>query len=240
MADDEAREEQAAELEALEAIFGDDDFQLLDADDNGCARFQVELSEDDDGGDGLRVRLIFTHTPNYPRESIHVVAHPLSGVSAPGRKQLQTHLEEVASNSIDMPAAFTLCEAARDWMTEHGGGGGGGAGTENSVGGGYRTADNDKDDGNKFETMDSTQTEKVEVVSSKAIGTPVTVESFATWREAFVRLMDEKKSQAQRERERDAGSKLTGREFFESRTVVVSAESASFWESEANQLEAEG
>lgn len=237
MADDEAREEQAAELEALEAIFGDNDFQLLDADDNGCARFQVELSDDDDGGgDGLRIRLIFTHTPTYPRMSIHVVAHPLSGVSAPGRKQLQTHLEEVASNSIDMPAAFTLCEAARDWMAEHGGSG---AGTVNSVGGGYKTAGNDNDD-NKFETIESTQTEKVEVVSSKAIGTPVSAESFATWREAFVRLMDEKKSKAQRERERDAGSKLTGREFFESRTVVVSAESASFWESEANQLEAEG
>lgn len=235
MADDEAREEQAAELEALEAIFGDEDFQLLDADGNGCARFQVELSDDDDGGNGLRVRLIFTHTPTYPRESIHVVAHPLSGVSAPGRKQLQTHLEEVASNSIDMPAAFTLCEAARDWMAEHGSGG---AGTENSVGGGYKTAGNDDEDDNKFETIESTQTEKVEVVSSKAIGTPVTVESFATWREAFVKLMDEKKSQAQRERERDAGSKLSGREFFESRTVVVSAESASFWESEANQLEA--
>lgn len=233
MADEEAREEQAAELEAVEAIFGTD-FEQLDNNDAkavGCARFQVTLN-DIDTPDKAAVRLTFSHTPTYPQAMpIRAVAHPLCGISAPQRKALQAHIDQVAKDSVGMPAAYTICEEAREFIVSQQGGGGGDE-DEDGEGGGGKS-------GSKFETLDSTQRDKVEVISSKAVGTPVTVETFADWREAFLQeFVYNGKTKEDVEKE-EGGEKMTGREFFESRTVVVTEESASFWESEANLVDAE-
>lgn len=223
MNDDDVREEQAAELEAVEAIFGDD-YQLLEeATEASGARFQVELADDADAD--VRMRLMFTHSRLYPRESLHVVAHALGGVSATQRKVLQMQLDEVAAESPDMPAVYAVCEATRDWLAEHV--------VDAPADGGA----DDSEQASKFETLDSTQQERVEVISSKSVGTPVNEDTFNRWRDAFLAELAAAMSGDQIDRASD--TKMTGREFFESRTVVVSAESASFWESEASQMEAE-
>lgn len=221
--EDELREEQAAELEALEAIFGDDYSLLEEPTKMAGARFQVELADDADNN--VRIHLVFTHTPKYPHERVLVVVNALSGVSGSRRKVLQTHLDSVAEDSIGMPAAYSICEAARDWLAEH------------VVGGVDDDDGKGQDEASKFETLDTTQQERVEIISSKSVGTPVTIENFQQWRENF--LQDLKASKTKEQIELETNTKMTGREFFESRTVVLSEKSASFWESEASQLEGE-
>lgn len=232
MADEEAREEQAGELEAVEAIFGED-FKLLEAADEVTgtgARFLVNVSADTmDGADehstsAARVRLEFTHTKTYPKEPVSVLVNILSGLTALDRKQLQTVVDSVAADSIDMVSVFPICDAARDWLCDHSSGpaSSSGAGLTSGAGLGPESE-------SRFETIDITTTDKVEVISSKAVGTPVTKETFEQWRTEFLAEMKDTKDAAQRE----DTQKMTGREYFESKIVVVSAESESFWEAEA-------
>lgn len=222
--DEETREEQATELEALEAIFGTDYTLLEEATNESGARFQVGLTDDTDVD--VKIRLVFKHSETYPRQPITLVMHSLGGVSAPRRRLLQGYLESVAQDNVDMPAAYTICEAARDWLVH------------NVVqAGGSAHAGEEEGREHRFETLDSTQSERVEVISSKAVGTPVTVETFAAWREKF--MIEVEMQRSREEIDRRNSDKVTGREFFESRTVVVSAESESFWEAEAFQMESE-
>lgn len=214
------KEEQAAELEALEAIF-DADFRLVEpATDSSGARFEIDLN--DDVTQSVKLRLIFSHTLGYPEEPLQLVVHALEGLSTPRRKMLQTHLEQVARDNTNMPCAYTICEAAKDWTSD------------NVIG--KVAEEEDEDNPTKFETLDSTQHEKVEVISSKAVGTPVSVETFSEWRRQFMLEIDEVKSKEQLDRESNA--KMTGREFFESKNVVVTVEGESFWEQEAMAAEA--
>ncbi|CAN8076369.1 unnamed protein product [Agarophyton chilense] len=215
----EPAEEQAAELEALEAIFGNEFRLLQHQDTTEGARFEIDLTDDVNGT--VKIRLVITHTQNYPQETPVLVLHALEGLAASRRKELQSHLESTATDYAEdhMPSAFSLCEAAKEWIATH------------LVG--HAQDDDDELHGNnaKFETLDATQEDKVEVISSKAMGTPVTVETFMAWREHFLEERHSSKSIEQVRKEKPI--KMTGREFFESKTLVVTAESESFWENEA-------
>ncbi|PXF48198.1 RWD domain-containing protein 1 [Gracilariopsis chorda] len=212
-------EEQVAELEALEAIFATDFRIVQEQSSKEDARFEIDLV--DDVTESVRFRLIVTHTKNYPQEPPGLVVHTLEGMSTSRRKELQSHLEYVAKGHAEdhMPSAFSLCEAAKEWVTAH-------------VVGHTEDEDNGHESDSKFETLDATQEDKVEFISSKAMGTPVTVESFMAWREKFLEELEKVKSVRQIQKE--TNTKLTGREFFESKTLVVTAESESFWENEAS------
>lgn len=233
MADDEVREEQAEELEAVEAIFGED-FKLLNPANETTgtgARFHVDVSADaTDGGDEpsssvARVRLEFTHTESYPRQPVSVTVNLINGLTAVDRKQLQAVVDSVAADSVDMVSVFPVCDAARDWLCDHTSHpSASSAGHVPGAGSDVGASDS------RFETIDVTTSDKVEVISSKAVGTPVTKESFESWRAAF---LDELRKVSDSPNENESSQKMSGREFFESKIVVVSAESESFWEAEA-------
>lgn len=216
-------EEQIAELEALEAIFASDFRIVKEPCSREGARFEIDLV--DDVTESVRFRLIIAHTRGYPQEPPGLVVHSIDGMSTSRRKELQSHLEYVAKGYAEdhMPSAFSLCEAAKEWVTTH------------VVGHTEEEEEDRHESDSKFETLDATQEDKVEVISSKAMGTPVTVESFMAWREKFLEELENAKSVRQIQKE--TNTKLTGREFFESKTIVVTAESESFWENEASLYE---
>lgn len=219
----EPKEEQDTELEALEAIFGPEFHILEQASASKGARFEIDV-QDDDTSQTVKLKLTFTHTPNYPNEPVVVVVHALEGLTTPNRKRLQDHLEVLAKENavVEMPSVFTLHEAAREWLTD------------NVVGQPVIDKEAEEALAKKFETFDATRRDKVEVISSKAIGSPVTVKSFSEWREKFD---VEKQAQKTKEQlEKEFSPKMTGRQLFESKTVVVTVESESFWEAEASEL----
>lgn len=221
-----AKEEQEAELEALEAIFAEE-FRVLEQQSTDGARFEIDLV--DDVSETVRFRLVITHTHEYPAQVPVVVVHAIEGLPTSKRKQLQNHMEKEAKEFAkdNMASAFSLCESAKEWVGIHV------VGTVEKD----KFADDTDDDGNKgrFETLDATQGEKVEVISSKAMGTPVTVESFEIWQLQFLANVHEMK--VENKVTKNVNNKMSGREFFESKAVVVSSESESFWENEASLFE---
>jgi hypothetical protein len=208
-------EEQAAELEALEAIFMDD-FVLLEG-ANAARGARFDISVESDAAKGVKLVASFEHPKNYPDEPIIVTVNSTGHLSAASRKELQAHVQKVAVENVGIPSVFTVCEEMKVWAGEH-------------LGDADDATDSDTD-GAEFETRDTQAQPKVDVVSSKAIGTPVTVESFMAWREKFLEEMERAKSAEARAKE--ASTKLTGRELFEQSKAVVSADSESFWEQEA-------
>lgn len=219
----DASEEQQAEIEALEAIFMDD-FKLLDRaqDTSGGARFSVSIKPE--AAPDVELSMVFEHPSDYPESPVIVTANVLSGLPAPKRKELQSVAVNCAQENIGLPSVFTVCEAIKEWV-------------ETTVGEGTANDDGleEEDDGNSFETRDLTTAAKVEVIASKAIGTPVTVESFMEWREKFIAEIELKKSTEQKDKE--ANVKPTGRQLFEQNKVVVTEDSESFWEQEAEDFE---
>lgn len=214
------KEEQATELEALEAIFASEYHLLESPSESLGARFEIDV--EDDISHSVKLKMSFTHTKKYPEEPIIVVAHPLQGLTTPNRKKLQLFLEGKAEENADlaMPCAFTLCEEAKDWLRD------------NVVGQPVVDEEHEREMAKKFETFDASLEEKVEVIQSKAVGTPVTVESFSVWQAEFLVEMEAKRSARVAS---EPNLKMTGRQQFESK-IILSAESESFWEAEANEL----
>jgi RWD domain/DRG Family Regulatory Proteins, Tma46 len=212
-------EEQAAEIEALDAIFMDD-FKLVDGPNSlRGARFEIFLFPE--SAPDVRLRMIFEHPLAYPDEPVVVTAHALAGVSAPKRKALQEFSGQVATENAGMPSVFEICENVKRWI-------------EDNVGDVEEESSDSDVDGSQFETRDTSAAAKVEVVASKAIGTTVTVESFMAWRESF--LLEINQAKAVSEKTAESNKKLTGRQLFEQSKAVVSEESESFWEHEAEGL----
>lgn len=221
----EPKEEQETELEALEAIF-DSDFRILEPpNDSSGARFQINVSEA-----SVNLQIIFTHSLNYPQTPIQLVVYALDGLSATNRKNLQSYLDDYAENNLELPVAYDVCQKAQDWVLNSLN-----SSTNGNANNQSKNAVLQEDQDSQFETRDVTQQEKVEVISRKAVGTPVTVESFSAWREKFTQEIQALRTPEQIKRE--ANPKQTGRQLFESRSTVVSAESESFWEAEAEMIE---
>lgn len=212
----DAREEQEAELEALEAIFMDD-FSVSDvATSARGARFSISLTPE--GAPGVEVRMDFEHSLGYPDDALIATALALAGLSGPRRTALLKRVDQMVADGVGGPCVFGVCEGVKEWLCE---------GDEE---------EDDEEEGGAFETRDVTTAAKVEVIASKAIGTPVTVESFRDWRERFEKEMEGRKTAE--ERRREAVVKPSGRELFElnKATVAVSGESESFWEAEADEF----
>lgn len=222
----EPKEEQETELEALEAIFNTD-FRILEpANDSSGVRFEINLSLEG----CVNLQIIFTHSLTYPQTPIQLVVYALDGLSATNRKNLQTYLDEYAENNIDQCVAYDICQNAQEWVIKNQNSSINGTNINQST---NSVLQEDQD--SQFETRDVTQQEKVEVILRKAVGTPVTVESFSAWRQKFTTEIQAMKTPEQIRRE--SNPKQTGRQLFENKSTVVSAESESFWEAEAEMIE---
>jgi RWD domain/DRG Family Regulatory Proteins, Tma46 len=218
----EPAEEQAAELEALDAIFQEDFKVTNEASVAHGARFEISLLPD--GAPDVRLRLTFEHSLAYPDEPLAATAHVLSGLTAPRRKAIQTVVDATAEGNIGAPSAFTIIEAVREWVE-----------ADARQGMEVEEEEDDEVDAAQFETRDASTAAKVEVIASKAIGTPVSVESFAEWRNKFEAEIQEMKSASEKTIENN--SKATGRQLFEQNKAVVSGDSESFWESIAERAD---
>lgn len=214
-------EDQAAELEALEAIFMDEFMLKEPPSASRGARFQIMLTSD--VTPDVKIQMGFEHALDYPESPLVVSATTLSGLSGPRRKAVQAKADECAEENLGFPSAFTVCEAVKEWIEEN-----------VADGGDAGENEEDEEESNMFETRDVTMAAKVEVIASKAIGTPVTADSFSTWRDSFLAEIEAKKTAEEKARESDP--RPTGRQLFELKKAVVSGESESFWEQEAEEF----
>ncbi|KAF5751836.1 RWD domain-containing protein 1 [Tripterygium wilfordii] len=194
----EYSQEQAMEIQALEAILMDD-FKEIHSGESGLNTsnrcFQITLSPQDDELDEssttpVQLGLIFSHTEKYPDEPPLLNVKSIRGIQVNDLRTLKEKLEQEASENLGMPMIYTLVTSAQELLS-----------------------------GIFCEDVNAENVEeevaKVDVIIPH--GEPVTVETFLTWRERLeaelaleqAKLMPESALSAHKEK------KVSGRQWFD-------------------------
>ncbi|KAA8491037.1 RWD domain-containing protein [Porphyridium purpureum] len=222
-----AEDDRLQELEALEAIFGPELKLGGDGDESaqqvaqGHARFQLQL---DEPLYGVRARLAFRYTPQYPDAAPEISVLVDQGVSAAAGAALQKVLLDEAQSQLGLPMIYTLHTVAKEWIADHAIGGDEGRAGASTVGVVEAS----------FETRDL-QAEHADD-AKKFHGTPVTPESFAEWK---VKFDAEHRAHTTEEVTEGRDERMSGRALFETNKAVISEESLSLWEDEADAYDDE-
>merc|ERR1711879_251938 len=109
--DPEVAEEQAMEMEALQAIYMED-IEVLGSSPH---EFQIKLVPE--GSDSLPgVILKVTFTPRYPKEPPQLEVTPLRNIDADSCASLQDQLNTEALQNLDMAMVLTLAQMAKEWL----------------------------------------------------------------------------------------------------------------------------
>ncbi|KAG7997610.1 hypothetical protein I3843_01G218900 [Carya illinoinensis] len=192
-------QEQAMEIEALEAILMDD-FKEIHSSESGLATsnrcFQITLSPQDDEVDELsfpvQLALIFSHTETYPDEPPLLNVKSLRGIQIEDLRILKEKLQQEACENLGMAMIYTLVASVKEWISER-----------------------FCQDAN-IENANAEEAAKEDIIIPH--GEPVTVDTFLAWRERYeaelalerAMLMPESALTATKEK------RLTGRQWFES------------------------
>eukprot|EP00873_Tetraselmis_striata_P026069 jgi/Tetstr1/446333/TSEL_033876.t1 len=169
-------EEQAMELEALEAIWPDEFGPL--GDDSPPAGwpaeptiYRVDLTpgtEGEDAADGeLMMQLVFQHTEAYPEEAPRLRLRSVRGLTDAEVAAVQNLVGELVEENMGMAMIYTLGEAAKEWLR-------------------------DRANVQVVEELDpeeikarAIEEEERKLAEARRLGTPVTPENFRVWQEAF-------------------------------------------------------
>lgn len=181
-------QDQADELAALEAIYGD-------AFAPAGASFSIALAPSV-GGDGERVwvscALRVSYTREYPDEPAELALESLVGCSDAQAAELRGLMVAAALESAGAPYVFAVAERLREWLTDHNEKPSDGSAFDDMM---RRARAKDapaavsafsrEDDPSIARRVLVSAAEEDSVAKRKRDGTPVTPASFAAWRAAF-------------------------------------------------------
>jgi len=171
----EYAEEQAMELEALEAIWPEEFGPL--GDDAPPAEwpeeptiYKVDLTPGEDGedasNDDLVMQLVFQHTPSYPEEAPRLRLRSVRGLTDAEMSAVTEMINQLVEENMGMAMIYTLGEAAKEWLR-------------------------DKANVQVVEEVDpetlkarAIEEEERKLAEARALGTPVTPENFKVWQQA--------------------------------------------------------
>lgn len=117
-------EEQQLELEALQSIYGEEEFssysgRLPDGWDGTSPSYRIAIDPTDEqpaGGFAGRLELLFQHTPRYPEEPPRLRLRAVRGLSDADVSSAQAMLEAQAEAGVGAAVIFDLVTAAREWL----------------------------------------------------------------------------------------------------------------------------
>ncbi|KAE9014577.1 hypothetical protein PF011_g7984 [Phytophthora fragariae] len=199
------KEEQAMEVEALEAIYMDDFTQLSDE----PLTYQVHVVPNQDGENNFVALLLKAEIPEtYPDVEPKIEVIVKKGLADSQVKEIKQLLAQQVEENMGMAMMYTLSEAVREYLVEN---------------------NREGNDGSEHQEMlrrmelkkkkeDKVEADKLEKANAEAEderrefhGTPVTVETFAAWKEKF----DAEMRGAQKTSLKDeATAKLTGHQLW--------------------------
>eukprot|EP01089_Gocevia_fonbrunei_P013227 TRINITY_DN3331_c1_g6_i1.p1 TRINITY_DN3331_c1_g6~~TRINITY_DN3331_c1_g6_i1.p1 ORF type:complete len:170 (-),score=28.95 TRINITY_DN3331_c1_g6_i1:124-633(-) len=156
-------EEQTMELEVLSSIYGDD-FETIED-----KKFRINLKPNDMPEDEVSLALIYTYTATYPLEPPLLEIEPKAGISYKNLDILKSQIEAEALANVGMSMIFTLTQIAKDWVEDY------------SIDRTKRILEEEIQRDNQFNKK--IVLGDVENRAAKLVGTPVTPESFALWKQ---------------------------------------------------------
>ena len=194
--------EQAEELEALSAILMDEFGPLEGPLPQGwlagtrAYRVLVTPTSGADAGEAAsahakQLDVVFAHTPTYPDEPPLLKPRSVRGLSDAELAEVARVIDEQVEANVGMAMIFSVVSAAQEWLralVEGEGGGGGGDGNS-----GNASSFSAAQDSGRELTMEeialaeerAREEEENRAAAARALGTPVTAETFAAWRKRF-------------------------------------------------------
>ncbi|ELR21586.1 RWD domain containing protein [Acanthamoeba castellanii str. Neff] len=203
--DPEVAEEQAMEMEALQAIYMED-IEVLGSSPH---EFQIKLVPD--GSDSLPgVILKVTFTPRYPKEAPQLEVTPLRNIDADSCASLRDQLDAEALQNLDMAMVLTLAQMAKgqlrmsrtiriltEWL-------------ENIKDELARKA-REREERARLQEYEEEQAQQIIQERKFQAGTPVNPTTFAEWKAKFELETKSSKLRTATEEEK----RLSGRQLFE-------------------------
>mmetsp|Transcript_42192 Transcript_42192/g.98994 ORF Transcript_42192/g.98994 Transcript_42192/m.98994 type:complete len:255 (+) Transcript_42192:82-846(+) len=177
-------EEQAEEIEALQSIFTEGEFESVSS-----TEFKLRLRPLDAGESGenhVGVTLRVSYTPEYPETAPEWELVNIIGLNDDKQEDLRNTISETVESSIGMVMIYTVAEACREWLRAH-----------NvkalsmheemmkRLGGGEEDENGDDDDEDDDDDDDGEPEEEWKGLADKALVPPeqrATAESFEAWR----------------------------------------------------------
>ncbi|GMH45904.1 hypothetical protein BSKO_13867 [Bryopsis sp. KO-2023] len=213
--------EQEMEIEALQAILMDDIQEYGGSTPSGWGpntMYKVVMTPLEDGeeqqDDTLRLEFLFQHTAEYPDEVPNIRLRSLFGLNDDEVAEVQSVCTESMEDHMGMAMVFSLIEVAKEWL---------------------RSKANVSDDNIKGLTAEEIQKQKEEEEEEerrahRSMGTPVTPETFAAWKEKFDKEMALLKAQQEEEIKTDIKAAVlgavTGKQWFMSQDRMGRKESS--------------
>lgn len=194
-------EEQQMELEALEAILGEDGvIKYIGTipsgwnEDRPVYKVNVKPETDEDDMD-ISFDLLFQHTDMYPEEVPLLKVSSTRGLSDTDAEALTAAMVEAAEENVGMASIFAVMQAAKEWLENR-------AGVEAAI---------DPATKKKMEE----EAEERRRLDARAYGTPVTPESFAVWRAKFdAEIAAAREASGEAAREAEKAARKTGKQWF--------------------------
>lgn len=184
--------EQAEELDALSAILMDEFGPLEGPLPQGwpCTtayRVLVTPTSDADAGEAAsshakQLDIVFAHTPTYPDEPPLIKPRSARGLSDAELAEVAKVIDEQVEANVGMAMMFAVVSAAQEWLRALVEGGNDGGASSSSA-----------HEGNRELTMEeialaeerAREEKENRAAAARALGTPVTAETFAAWRKKF-------------------------------------------------------
>ncbi|KAG7399586.1 hypothetical protein PHYBOEH_008581 [Phytophthora boehmeriae] len=198
------KEEQAMEVEALEAIYMED-FTKLSEDP---LSFQVRVVPNQDGENNFVAMTLKADIPaTYPdvEPTLEIILN--KGLSDRQHKDMKELLAQQIEENMGMAMMYTLCEAVREYLVENNREGNDGSEHQEML----RRMEMRKKKEEKVEAEKEEEAMARSHEKQAFHGTPVTVESFAAWREKFEAEMRKTTTKSVKD---EASTKLSGRQLW--------------------------
>ena len=209
-------EEQSMELEALEAIYGDDYVPSSSGSGREGAVQLVPLPGEGEEENHVALTLSFLFPETYPDVVPEITLESQRGLKEDALNELRAKLKGEAEESVGMPMIFNLAESAKEWLMERN------IKSEDSMSMHEQMVERQRKAKEKELAEQKKKEDEAAAARSGAdkggsggnaavMGTPVTRETFEAWKKAFDAEMLEKYP----ERRPENTGKPTGRELFE-------------------------
>ena len=238
MVDDEYEEEQEMEMEALQSMFLDGEYEQI-----GDKHFQLTLIPIQGGSyedNHVSVKVKVEYTPTYPDEKANITVNIVKGLKDSQRKEIQELVDACQEENIGMPCVYSITDVIIEYLNNNNRPAGDGS-IHSEMLERQRLKAEAKEEEDRILKLEKAKAEKLQRESEEGqrqrYGTPLTRENFEEFNKKFIAGWDVKIKKLEIQRLAELTSrtkssksksyeqvKLTGKQLFEVDTKMITSD----------------